>query len=131
MKLRELPQRYVIVRLEADSDLPDWAEGLGFLSITRTEEELSIICREGLAPKDVRYHGPWVCFQLLGPFDLALTGIGIRLVRPVSDAGIGFLFVTTFDTDYLLVKSSERREAIAALEAEGLSVVGTSADVSR
>lgn len=128
MELQELPGHFAIARLDAASEIPRWANGAGFVSVTRTEDEVSIICRAEDVPEEVRSEGPWICFKLLGPFDLAVAGIGIRLVRPVSDAGLGFLFVTTFDTDYLFVKASDRADAMAALESEGLSLSATSGE---
>lgn len=123
MKLRELKSRFSIVRLAGDTAVPNWAKGSEFLSVTRTAKELSIICDYASVPLDAQSDGPWVCLELLGPFDLALTGIAIQIIRPVSDARIGFLFVTTFDTDYILVKEDSRLDAIHVLEADGISVV--------
>jgi hypothetical protein len=122
LQLQEMNESFAIARLDANNQLPVWASEEGFLSVTRTRDELSIICREDLVPRDVRSERGWTCFELIGPFDLSITGIAIRLVRPISDAGIGFLFVTTFDTDYLLAPMAQRHAAIAALEAGGLSI---------
>lgn len=123
MKLREMEGRFSIVRLTGNAAVPPWAIGAGFLSVTRTTRELSIICDHACVPHDVQSDGPWVCLELLGPFDLVLTGIAIQIIQPVSDARIGFLFVTTFDTDYLLVKETSRLSAINALQAAGISVI--------
>jgi uncharacterized protein len=122
LRLRQLPATYAITRLAADAAIPDWADGPGFASITRTTDELSIICRDERMPGGLNSDGPWTCFQLLGPFDLSESGIAIRLLRPVSEAGIGFLFVTTFDTDYLLVRTPAAPAAISALVSNGIAI---------
>lgn len=123
LKLKELSGTYAIARLAADAPIPATVDGADFFSMTRTREELSVICKTGLTASDVKSDGPWTCFQLLGPFDLSLTGIGLRIIGPVSDAGIGFLFVTTFDTDYLLVKTAAKSNAVAALQKDGIEVI--------
>jgi uncharacterized protein len=107
LTLREFQESYSISRLGAHVPIPEWADGPGFVTVSRTSDELSIVCLSDRVPDGVKSDGPWSCFQLIGPFDLTLTGIAVRIVTPVSNAGIGFLFVTTFDTDYLLVKQAQ------------------------
>lgn len=123
LTLKGLTGAYSISRSPATAAIPSWADGPGFVSISRTADELSIICLSQRVPYDVQSDGPWACFQLLGPFDLSLSGIAARIVKPVSDAGIGLLFVTTFDTDYLMVKEDKRADAIVALTSAGITLI--------
>jgi len=120
LTLREFQGSYAITRLEADAPVPDWADGPGFVTVSRTPDELSIVRLGDRVPNGVKSNGPWSFFQLLGPFDLALHGIAIHIIKPISDAGICFLFMTTFDTDYLLVKQDQRIHARAALKEAGV-----------
>ncbi len=117
------PGGYAIARLESTAAIPSWADGPGFVTITRTTDELSILCLADRVPADILSEGPWVCLKLLGPFDLSLSGIAVQVVKPVSDAGIGFLLIATFDTDYLLVKAANRAACITALREAGLVVL--------
>ena len=124
LALTELPHDYAIARLAPEAALPAWADGPGFVSIARTAEELSILCLAARVPAGTGAVGPWVGFKLEGPFDFGETGIGAAILAPLAAAGIGILFVSTFDTDYLFVKREERVAAIAALVAAGHYVTG-------
>ena len=123
LTLREFQGSYSIARLGAHVPVPEWVDGPGFVTVSRTPDELSIVCLGDRVPISVKSDGPWSCFQLLGPFDLALHGIAVQIIKPVSDAGIGFLFITTFDTDYLLVKETQSIRARATLEEAGVLFV--------
>lgn len=105
-QLRLLPETFAVCRFPADADVPSWATG-EFVSITRTAEELSIVCAEEGVPGDVRAERDWRCFQLQGPIAFTETGVIAGLTAPLADAGIGVFVVSTFDTDYVLVKSAD------------------------
>jgi uncharacterized protein len=88
-----------------------------FLSITRTADELSIVCLEELAPVGAKTQPGWCAFKLEGPLDFSLTGIMASLATPLATAKISLFAVATFDTDYLLVQEQDLEAAIAALQA--------------
>jgi hypothetical protein len=91
----------------------------GFLSVTRTADELSIVCAEGLAPKDAKCERNWRVFKIEGPFDFTLTGILVSVAKPLNEAGISILATSTYDTDYVMVKSKDSDKATAALKSAG------------
>ncbi|WJR69534.1 ACT domain-containing protein [Neorhizobium sp. CSC1952] len=105
--LKQLAGRHAIARQPPDSPIPDWADGAGFLSISRTEDELSVVCREERVPVDVRQDRGWTCFKFQGPFAFSETGIALAVIRPLSEKGVGIFLVSTFDTDYLLIKTAD------------------------
>lgn len=120
-----LPVRLAVCRLPADAQVPVWAQqGRGFVSITRTEEELSIVCAAEGVPAGFRQEGPFRALKVRGPLDFSLTGIMARLTRPLADATIAVFVLSTFDTDYLLVRESSLRAAAAALRQAGIAVHG-------
>lgn len=123
ISLKMLDGRYAIGRLAAHDALPAWADGTGFVSISRTEEELSIVCREERMPQDVRCDRDWVCFQFLGPFAFDQTGIALSVIRPLSEGGVGIFLVSTFDTDYLLIKQPLLERARCLLLEAGHSFI--------
>lgn len=98
--------------------MPEWAAG-SFTSVTRTPEELSVVCSQDAVPEAVTAERGWRCLVVAGPLDFALTGIAASLAAPLADAGISVFFVATFDTDYLLVKEDRLADATAALERAG------------
>lgn len=100
-----LPGRYVICRLDAGSTIPAWAtDAVNFSSITRTSDELSLVCPEHNVPADVNASRGWLCLKLHGPFSFSESGILASFVTPLSDQGIPIFAIATYDTDYVLVE---------------------------
>ena len=114
-----LDGRCAICRLSPDAPIPSWALGGPFCSITRTPDELSVVCAEGTVPENVRCERGWRCMRIAGPLDFALTGVLASLAVPLREAGVSLFAVSTFDTDYLLVKDSDLEWAVAALVRAG------------
>lgn len=105
-----------ICRLPAKAALPKWVVDDSFVSITRTSDELSIVCSEKYVPLDVKAERNWRMIKLKGPFDFNLTGVLASLLTPLSDAGIPIFAISTYDTDYLLLKEDNFDRAISILE---------------
>lgn len=123
MKLRVLPGTYAVCRLEAEAPFPGWASGSrNFLSLTRTEQELSVVCEDSLVPPGVKAETGWRALRVEGPLDLALTGVLASLTAPLATAGVAIFAVATFDTDYLLVRNVALETALAALRESGFLV---------
>jgi uncharacterized protein len=117
-----LPEEYAVCRLAAGSALPDGLHAgpdSGVVSVTWTRDEVSIICRADRAPTGATVETPWRCFRVVGPLDLALTGILASLVAPLADARVNIFAFSTFDTDYLLVPAVRLAEAMTALTGAG------------
>lgn len=119
LPLTLLPDRLSICRLAPDAPLPGWIAGPGFFSITRTDEELSLVVAQDRVPADVRAVGAWRALKVQGPLDFALTGILAALTAPLAHAGVSLFAIATYDTDYVLVKEETLAEAIRALTAAG------------
>ncbi|HEV7574266.1 MAG TPA: ACT domain-containing protein [Thermoanaerobaculia bacterium] len=112
--------RYAIVRLHADDAIPPWGRG-AFVSITRTSDELSIVCEEGNVPDVVADRG-WRCLKLAGPMPLDQTGVAAAFTRVLADARVALFVISTHDTDYVLVRDAVLDDASAALRAAGYIV---------
>jgi uncharacterized protein len=119
MKLRILPERFAVSRLEPNSELPAWAFSGTFRTVSWTRDELSIVCEEPCVPPDIRSERGWRAFMVVGPLDFNLTGLLLQLAQPLAEAGISIFAMSTFDTDYVLVKEASLPEAKRALEARG------------
>ena len=115
-----VPGQYSLVRLPPDAPVPDWpfAPG-GFASVTRTADELSVVCLAALVPAGVRSDGGWCCLKVHGPFAFDEVGILSSFAVPLAQAGVGIFAISTFDTDYILVKETQRELAINALASAG------------
>jgi hypothetical protein len=115
-------ERLAICRLGPDEPVPTWAGGPGFVSVTRTSEELSVVAPESEVPSGIRCERGWQAVSVKGPLDFATTGVMASLTLPLAEAGISLFVVSTFDTDYLLVRENELLAAIEALSGAGHKV---------
>ena len=123
LKFRLLPGPYAIVRLAPDAPVPAWATKGDFTSITRTADELSIVCPAANLLPDVHSAHRWICFKLEGPFAFSLTGVLLSFIEPISDNGIPVFAISTFDTDYVLVQEPDCDRASDALRKAGHKLV--------
>ena len=119
LRLTTLPGRLAVCRMAQNAEIPGWAAAGGFFSITRTAEELSLVCAERLVPASVQMESGWRALKVEGPLDFALTGILAGLAGALAQAGISLFAISTYDTDYVLVKEKDLDKAVEALRAAG------------
>lgn len=117
--LRLIPGEFAVARLAPDAPVPTWADSPVFSAVTRTADELSLLCPANQVPADVKHERDWTLLKLQGPFAFTLTGILSSVLAPLAAAQIGILATSTFDTDYLFVKRENLAAAIRALESAG------------
>ena len=129
-KFSVVPGTYAVCRLPASAAVPPWASASapgGFTSVTRTADELSIVCEEARVPakrpESFRGEGAFVLLKIHGPFPLDVVGILASIAKPLADAGISILAIGTFDTDYVLVKRAQAARAVVALTQSGHTLV--------
>ena len=115
LTLSILPKKLAICRLEKNSTIPFWATDSTFFSITRTEDELSIVCPENKVPPGVISEKNWRAFKVMGPLDFSLTGILASLANALDEAKISIIALSTFDTDYILVQNKNFEKAVKVL----------------
>lgn len=118
LTLALLPDLFAVCRLQPESPLPDWVAG-AFFSVTRTADELSMVCLQTLVPAGVQAERDWRCLKVLGPLDFSLVGVLASLSTALAEARVSLFAVSTFDTDYLLVKSAALEPAVEALRRAG------------
>lgn len=104
--------------------MPEWASGGPFVSVTRTAEELSVVCRRESVPEGVKAETGWGCLKLEGPFAFSEVGILLSVLEPLSGAGIPIFAVSTFDTDYVLIKQEFHGRATEILMGAGHEFIG-------
>jgi len=124
VQLYVLDGLYAIVRCEPDAELPRWIRGGHFWSATRSESELSIVCRQDDVPVDASAERGFCAFEVAGPLDFSLTGVVASLVTPFAEAEIPVFVLSTFETDYLLVREHDLPRSVEALTEAGHSVDG-------
>lgn len=120
LTLSIMDSMFGIYRLDPGSEIPAWAYEGSFFSITRTPEELSVVCPESSIPANipekVRAERGWKCLKVEGPLDFGLTGILAGISRVLADHGISIFAVSTYDTDYILLRENDLKHAVRALE---------------
>ena len=122
LSLSLLPETFAVCRLLPGATLPEWATRGSMFSITRTADELSIVCEASQVPAEIRAEGGWRALKLKGPFDFSLVGILAAVLVPLAKAGIGIFALSTFDTDMVLVKADRLDFAVTTLREAGHSV---------
>ena len=118
LRISILPELLAVSRLAADAAVPAWVRGT-FTSVTRTKDELSIICHDAAVPNDVRSERGWRALRVEGPIPFELTGVAAALIAPLAEAQISVFLMATYDTDYLLLKGEVFERAVEILRASG------------
>jgi hypothetical protein len=119
-----VPGRWAIARVSPDAPMPMWAFAAdGFVSITRTADELSVVCPESVVPRGVQVEPGWALLKLLGPFPFDEVGVLASVASPLAAAGISLFALSTFDTDYVLVKEARLPSASEALVFAGHELI--------
>jgi len=116
LTLYVLPEKLGICHLGKNSPVPDWAiEDGSFLSITRTENELSIVCLQDKIPGGVLVEKDWRVLKVEGPLGFVMTGIVASLSKPLAEAGVSILYISAYETDHLLVEEKNLTKTIKIL----------------
>lgn len=119
LSFTRLTGSYAIARLPADAPLPGWADGPGVMSLTRADDELSIVCAEQAVPQGIEKSGGWAALRIDTLADLDEPGVVLNAVRPISKAGFGVFVMSTFLRDYLLVRDGELERITQLLQEAG------------
>ena len=119
LTLSVLPETLAVCRLGPDDPLPPWALTGDLCAVTRSASELSIVCRDASVPAAVTANRGWRAIAVDGTLDFALTGVLAALATPLAVAGVSIFAMSTYDTDYVLVKQDTLDGAVAALSAAG------------
>lgn len=123
LRLRVLDPAFAVARLEPREPTPAWVVRSAFHTVSRTPAECSVLCPWEDVPEGVRREGPFRALEVAGPLDFALTGILAALLSPLAEAGISVFALSTFDTDYVLVRAETLEAAVAALRAAGHAIL--------
>jgi uncharacterized protein len=118
-----LPHSFAICRLAPDHPFPDWANSSQIISYTRTADELSVVCEERFIPPEVKSESGWRVIKVQGPLDFSIIGVLAAISSPLAKAGVSIFVISTYDTDYVLVKEIVLERATEVLISEGFLVL--------
>ena len=124
LTLRVQPETLAVCRLDADAALPGWAMRGSFSALTRTADELSVICPQVNVPPDITCEPDWRALKVEGQLDFSMVGVLAGISGALAGARISLFAVSTFDTDYILVKEIDLPGAVSALRLAGYGVEG-------
>jgi hypothetical protein len=121
LTIRVHPGELAVARLGPDEEIPPWIPNrpVGFLSLTLTPTECSIVCPADRVPDDVRAERGWRVLEVEGPLPFELTGVLASIAGPLAKAGVNLFVVSTFDTDYVLVPGGLLDRAVEVLTCAG------------
>lgn len=116
-----LPHTYAVCRLDPNGYIPHWALlGDDFVSLTRTLDELSVVCAQENVPQEgTKAERGWRCIKVVGPFDFTVAGIHASLAAPLAEAAVSVLAIATYETDHILVREPDLDRAVSVLEHAG------------
>jgi hypothetical protein len=120
--LTVLEETFSIHRLAPDASLPEAISECDFYSLSKTADELSLVCSEHLAVKSEKQSPDWKCLKVAGPLDFKLTGILAGITDVLAKERISVFAISTFDTDYILIKKQNLTNAVSALERAGYQI---------
>jgi hypothetical protein len=115
LKLKVLSSNYGVCRFDPHTEVPSWAMQGDFFTVSKSQEELSIVCQASLIPADIKAEKEWRIFKIEGPFSFTQIGILNAVTSVLSENGISLFAVSTFDTDYIMVKCADLDRSIQAL----------------
>ena len=113
---------FAVCRFEPDTPIPPWATAGDLFSITHTADELSVVCRQDAVPEGITCERGWRCLRVAGTIPFSVVGVLASLTAPLAEAGISVFTVSTFDTDYLLVKAEDLERAVDVLRRRGHTI---------
>lgn len=123
LTLKLLKEKYGVARLERENEVPNWAFKGEFYSITKTQDELSIVSLEENIPLDIKCERNWRILKIEGPLDFSLVGILSKISSLMAENNISIFAISTYDTDYILIKESNIEKAIGILKKDIYKVI--------
>jgi hypothetical protein len=122
LTLLVLDGTFAVCRLEPAATIPPWAGAGDLFSVTRTADELSVVCHQDAVPEGILCERGWRCLRVAGAIPFSAVGVLASLAAPLAEVGISVFALSTFDTDYLLVKGEDWKGAVAVLRQQGWAV---------
>lgn len=123
LTMKLLKERFGVCRLNENEPIPEWAKNSDFYSITKTLDELSIVCSQDSIPSNIKCEKDWRTLKIEGPLDFSLIGILSSISTILAQTGISIFAISTYDTDYILVKDKDISNAIKALSNEKYKII--------
>ena len=122
IQLQLMSETFAVCRYAPDTPPEGLIPPDGFFALTRTHDEVSLVVEEAAVQAGCQAEPGWRGMKVLGPLDFSLIGILSSLTLPLAAAGISIFAISTYDTDYLLVKAERLSDAMEALREAGFVI---------
>ncbi|MBU3098933.1 MULTISPECIES: ACT domain-containing protein [Clostridium] len=123
LTMKLLNEKFAVCRLNKNEQIPEWVKNSSFYSITKTSDELSIVCSQDSIPSNIKCEKDWRILKVEGPLDFSLIGIISSISTILALKRISIFAVSTYDTDYILVKNKDIDNTILALSNERYEII--------
>jgi len=123
LTMKLIKEKYGVCRINPNELIPEWAQNSDFFSITKTCDELSIVCSQDAIPNDIKCEKDWKILKIEGPLDFSLVGILASISTILAQKGISIFAISTYDTDYIFVKNKDIDNAIESLIKERYEII--------
>ena len=124
LKLILLNGEYAIYRFNSEAEIPESVGNKGFYSITKTHDEISVVClQDNCVTQNKQVNTNWRILKIQGPLDFSMIGIIAEISGILKDNNISIFTISTYDTDYILIKDMDVTKAIEALKTGGHKII--------
>ena len=123
LQFEVLPKRFAVCQLEMTKPLPNWLFSSSFYTLSKTANELSVVCEEDLVQDEIVKSVGWRLLKINAVLDLSLTGITAQFSTALENAGVNLSVIATYNTDYILEEEAKLTTAIEALRGAGFEVI--------
>ncbi|WP_298839585.1 ACT domain-containing protein [Clostridium sp.] len=123
LTMKVLAEKFGVCRLNKNALIPEWVGASNFYSVTKTSDELSIVCSQASIPSDIKCEKDWRILKIEGPLEFSLIGILSSISTILAKEGISIFAISTYDTDYILVKEKDIDNAINTLSNERYEII--------
>lgn len=119
-----LPERYGVVRLEPGTELnTKGGQTTDLLAVIHTPEETTVVCLERIIPKSRLAEKGWRALKIAGKLDFSLVGVLASLLNPLAETGVSVYTLSTYSTDFILIKGRQLEKAIQVLRNMGHEII--------
>jgi hypothetical protein len=123
LQFEVLPKRFAVCQLDMVKPLPNWVFSSSFYTVSKTADELAVVCEEDLVQDEIVKSVGWRLLKINAVLDLSLTGITAQFSTALAKAGVNLSVIATYNTDYILVEEAKLTTAIEALRGAGFEVI--------
>ena len=123
LQFEVLPNRFAVCQLDMVKPLPNWVFSSSFYTVSKTADELAVVCEEDLVQDEIVKSVGWRLLKINAVLDLSLTGITAQFSTALAKAGVNLSVIATYNTDYILEEEAKLTTAIEALRGAGFEVI--------